>query len=79
MREVQGREGNFDVCGPPIACDVGVRRPNAIPSRIKIGAGAAALLLDDQAVYLRAERIDFEHVRATPIMVGVDKDFEVVI
>ena len=37
------------------------------------------MLLDDQAVKLRAERIDLKNVRAATVVIRIDQDFEVII
>ncbi len=59
--------------------DAGLGSPHTIPTRIEIGSFRPALLLDNQAVALCSQGIDFENITAAPVMIGIDQNLEVIV
>ena len=80
LHEIQSGERNRDRGCPALLGNPSLGSPDAIPARVTVSsAPVRALFLRDQRIALSAERIYLKHVRITPVVRGVDDDFEIVV
>ena len=78
LHEIQRGKRNGDGGGPAVRCDAAFRSPDAIPPGIAISR-ITPLFFGNQAVALRAQWVDLEHVGVTPIMRGINDYLEIII
>ena len=77
-REIQRGKWNGNRGRPAGACDVCGRGPDTVPAGIEI-LFLRALFFGDQAIQLRAQRIDLEYVRVAAVACGVDGNLEIIV